>query len=153
MAKNSSFVHLHNHTEFSMLDGMAKVDMLADEVVRQKMPAVGMTDHGNMYGSDAFYRRMTGAGTLPEAVVLPDPLSPHRAAELAQRRPRLLESTMNRDSMRRMFEAATAAVENILRVAPAGVEDWSARAAKDVVLVKSSNAQRLWRVAEQLNRR
>ena len=30
MAKNSSFVHLHNHTEFSMLDGMAKVDMLAD---------------------------------------------------------------------------------------------------------------------------
>ena len=51
------------------------------------------------------------------------------------------------------IEAATAAVENILRVAPAGVEDWSARAAKDVVLVKSSNAQRLWRVAEQLNRR
>lgn len=51
------------------------------------------------------------------------------------------------------IEAATAAVENILRVAPAGVEDWSARSAKDVVLVKSSNAQRLWRVAEQLNRR
>ena len=65
MAKNSSFVHLHNHTEFSMLDGMAKVDMLADEVVRQEMPAVGMTDHGNMYGSDAFYRRMTSAGVKP----------------------------------------------------------------------------------------
>ena len=62
MAKNSSFVHLHNHTEFSMLDGMAKVDMLADEVVRQGMPAVGMTDHGNMYGSNAFYQRMTSAG-------------------------------------------------------------------------------------------
>ena len=31
MAKKSSFVHLHNHTEFSMLDGMAKVDMLADD--------------------------------------------------------------------------------------------------------------------------
>ena len=76
MAKNSSFVHLHNHTEFSMLDGMAKVDMLADEVVRQKMPAVGMTDHGNMYGSDAFYRRMTGAGIKPiigiEAYMAPE---------------------------------------------------------------------------------
>src|SRR5699024_11352632 len=57
MAKNSSFVHLHNHTEFSMLDGMAKVDLLAEEVSRQEMPAVGMTDHGNMFGSDAFYRR------------------------------------------------------------------------------------------------
>ena len=65
MVKNSSFVHLHNHTEFSMLDGMAKVDLLAEEVGRQQMPAVGMTDHGNMFGSDAFYRRMTGAGIKP----------------------------------------------------------------------------------------
>ena len=37
MAKKSSFVHLHNHTEFSMLDGMAKIDMLADEVNRQEI--------------------------------------------------------------------------------------------------------------------
>ena len=40
MAKKSSFVHLHNHTEFSMLDGMAKVDMLADEVVRQGLSLI-----------------------------------------------------------------------------------------------------------------
>lgn len=65
MAKKSSFVHLHNHTEYSMLDGMAKVDMLAEEVVRQDMPAVGMTDHGNMFGSDAFYRAMKAAGVKP----------------------------------------------------------------------------------------
>lgn len=65
MAKKSSFVHLHNHTEFSMLDGMAKVDLLAEEVVRQGMPAVGMTDHGNMFGSNAFYRRMVDAGVKP----------------------------------------------------------------------------------------
>ena len=48
-----------------MLDGMAKIDMLADEVNRQSMPAVGITDHGNMYGSNAFYRRMTEAGVKP----------------------------------------------------------------------------------------
>lgn len=76
MAKKSSFVHLHNHTEYSMLDGMAKVDMLADEVVRQGMPAVGMTDHGNMFGSDAFYRTMKKAGVKPiigiEAYMAPD---------------------------------------------------------------------------------
>ncbi|RSZ62745.1 DNA polymerase III subunit alpha [Corynebacterium hylobatis] len=65
MAKNSSFVHLHNHTEFSMLDGMAKIDMLAEEVARQGMPGVGITDHGNMFGSDAFYRAMTKAGVKP----------------------------------------------------------------------------------------
>ncbi|MDO4911133.1 MAG: DNA polymerase III subunit alpha [Corynebacterium sp.] len=71
----SSFVHLHNHTEYSMLDGMAKVDLLAEEVNRQGMPAVGMTDHGNMYGSDAFYRRMVDAGIKPiigiEAYIAP----------------------------------------------------------------------------------
>ena len=76
MAKNSSFVHLHNHTEFSMLDGMAKVDLLAEEVSRQGMPAVGMTDHGNMFGSNAFYRRMVSAGIKPiigiEAYMAPE---------------------------------------------------------------------------------
>ncbi|AKK06414.1 DNA-directed DNA polymerase III PolC [Corynebacterium mustelae] len=65
MAKKSSFVHLHNHTEYSMLDGMAKVDLLAEEVKRQGMPAVGMTDHGNMFGSDAFYHAITKAGIKP----------------------------------------------------------------------------------------
>lgn len=76
MAKNSSFVHLHNHTEFSMLDGMAKIDMLAEEVNRQGMPAVGITDHGNMFGSDAFYRAMTDANVKPiigiEAYLAPE---------------------------------------------------------------------------------
>ena len=75
MAK-SSFVHLHNHTEYSMLDGMAKVDMLAEEAARQGMPAVGMTDHGNMYGADSFYRAMTAAGIKPiigiEAYIAPE---------------------------------------------------------------------------------
>ena len=76
MAKKSSFVHLHNHTEFSMLDGMAKVDLLSEEVNRQEMPAVGMTDHGNMFGADAFYRRMTSKGIKPiigiEAYMAPE---------------------------------------------------------------------------------
>lgn len=48
-----------------MLDGMAKVDLLSEEVKRQGMPAVGMTDHGNMFGSNAFYQRMTSAGIKP----------------------------------------------------------------------------------------
>ena len=73
---NSSFVHLHNHTEYSMLDGMAKVDMLAAEVKRLGMPAVGITDHGNMFGSDAFYQKMVAEGIKPiigiEAYLAPE---------------------------------------------------------------------------------
>jgi DNA polymerase-3 subunit alpha len=52
-----SFVHLHVHTEYSMLDGAAKVAPLFAEAKRLGMPAVGMTDHGNMYGADEFYQQ------------------------------------------------------------------------------------------------
>ncbi|MDU1360319.1 MAG: PHP domain-containing protein, partial [Cutibacterium avidum] len=44
----SDFVHLHTHTEYSMLDGAASNEKLFAEVARQGMPAVAMTDHGNM---------------------------------------------------------------------------------------------------------
>lgn len=50
-----SFVHLHNHTEYSMLDGAAKVGPLFAEAKRLGMTAIGMTDHGNMFGASEFY--------------------------------------------------------------------------------------------------
>ncbi|MFI6044146.1 DNA polymerase III subunit alpha [Nocardia sp. NPDC051321] len=61
----SSFVHLHVHTEFSMLDGAAKIKPLFDEAGRLGMTAVGMTDHGNMFGADEFYQVATKAGIKP----------------------------------------------------------------------------------------
>lgn len=54
-APSGSFVHLHNHTEYSMLDGAAKISPLFAEAKRLGMTAVGMTDHGNMYGASEFY--------------------------------------------------------------------------------------------------
>ena len=71
----SSFVHLHNHTEYSMLDGAAKITPMLSEVDRLQMPAVGMTDHGNMFGASEFYNGATQAGITPiigvEAYVAP----------------------------------------------------------------------------------
>jgi DNA polymerase III subunit alpha len=71
----STFVHLHVHTEYSMLDGAAKIGPLFDEAARLGMPAVGMTDHGNMYGADEFYQLAKKAGIKPiigiEAYVAP----------------------------------------------------------------------------------
>ncbi|MGW0957563.1 DNA polymerase III subunit alpha [Streptomyces gelaticus] len=49
-----SFVHLHNHTEYSMLDGAQKLKPMFGEVARQKMPAIAMSDHGNMFGAYEF---------------------------------------------------------------------------------------------------
>jgi DNA polymerase III subunit alpha len=71
-----SFVHLHVHTEYSMLDGAAKVAPLFAEAQRLGMPAVGMTDHGNMYGADQFYQESKKAGIKPiigiEAYIAPN---------------------------------------------------------------------------------
>ncbi|MFL6143468.1 MAG: DNA polymerase III subunit alpha [Labedaea sp.] len=60
-----SFVHLHVHTEYSMLDGAAKVAPLFAEAQRLGMPAVAMTDHGNMYGADEFYQSANKFGIKP----------------------------------------------------------------------------------------
>lgn len=50
------FVHLHNHTQYSLLDGLSRVDQLMDYVVSLGMKAVAMTDHGNMSGAIDFYK-------------------------------------------------------------------------------------------------
>ena len=70
-----SFVHLHNHTEYSMLDGAAKITPMLAEAQRLEMPAIGMTDHGNMFGASEFYNAATKVGIKPiigvEAYVAP----------------------------------------------------------------------------------
>jgi DNA polymerase III subunit alpha len=60
-----SFTHLHVHTEYSMLDGAAKLKPLFAEASRLGMPAVGMTDHGNMFGSYEFFQEAKKAGIKP----------------------------------------------------------------------------------------
>ena len=61
----SSFVHLHVHTEYSLLDGAAKVDALFAEAAAHGMPAVAMTDHGNCFGSARFHAAAAGTGVKP----------------------------------------------------------------------------------------
>ncbi|GAA2757071.1 DNA polymerase III subunit alpha [Actinopolymorpha rutila] len=72
---SDSFVHLHVHTEYSMLDGAAKLKDMFAEAQRLQMPAVAITDHGNLHGAYDFYTRATAAGITPiiglEAYVAP----------------------------------------------------------------------------------
>ncbi|MFT4658107.1 MAG: DNA polymerase-3 subunit alpha [Candidatus Aldehydirespiratoraceae bacterium] len=60
-----SFTHLHVHTEFSMLDGAARLDDLVAKAVEDGQPAIGMTDHGNMYGTLDFYKECNKQGIKP----------------------------------------------------------------------------------------
>jgi DNA polymerase-3 subunit alpha len=59
------FVHLHNHTDYSLLDGACEIDQLMKLVAEQKMPAVAMTDHGNLFGAVQFYNAAKANGIDP----------------------------------------------------------------------------------------
>src|SRR5687767_4837639 len=61
----SDFVHLHLHTEFSLLDGACRIDELLDEAVKLKMPALAVTEHGNMFSSVMFHDHARDRGIKP----------------------------------------------------------------------------------------
>ncbi|MGQ4807904.1 DNA polymerase III subunit alpha [Candidatus Entotheonellaceae bacterium PAL068K] len=60
-----TFVHLHLHTEFSLLDGANRIDELLDQAQQFRMPAVAMTDHGNLFGAMKFYKTAKARGIKP----------------------------------------------------------------------------------------
>ena len=65
MTDKPQFTHLHLHTEYSMLDGANKIDVLAKKIKELGMDSVAMTDHGNMFGTITFYNTMKKAGIKP----------------------------------------------------------------------------------------
>ncbi|HON75437.1 MAG TPA: DNA polymerase III subunit alpha, partial [Dermatophilaceae bacterium] len=72
---SDQFVHLHVHTEYSMLDGAARIDELFDAAARMGMPALATTDHGYVFGAYEFWKKAQGTGVKPiigvEAYVTP----------------------------------------------------------------------------------
>ncbi|MCE5263529.1 MAG: DNA polymerase III subunit alpha [Deltaproteobacteria bacterium] len=63
--KHSDFVHLHVHTQYSLLDGTIRLDDLFQKAKEYQMPAVAMTDHGNLYGAIDFYKHAYRYGIKP----------------------------------------------------------------------------------------
>src|SRR5215472_13171104 len=76
LRRPGGFAHLHVHTEYSMLDGAARLDDLFAECVRADISAIAITDHGNVYGAYDFYTKALKAGIKPiigtEAYVAPE---------------------------------------------------------------------------------
>jgi DNA polymerase-3 subunit alpha len=65
MEMTMSFVHLHNHTQYSMLDGACRVDRMVKLAAEMGMPALAITDHGNLFGAVDFYKCAKKAGIKP----------------------------------------------------------------------------------------
>ncbi len=65
MHRHSDYVPLHVHTEYSLLDGAIRIKELVEQAAAFRMPAVAITDHGNLFGAVEFYRYATKAGIKP----------------------------------------------------------------------------------------
>ncbi|OGZ03677.1 MAG: DNA polymerase III subunit alpha [Candidatus Lloydbacteria bacterium RIFCSPHIGHO2_01_FULL_41_20] len=61
----SRFIHLHTHSHYSLLDGMSKIEDMVKLAQSHKMPAIALTDHGNMYGAIEFYKTCRAHGIKP----------------------------------------------------------------------------------------
>src|SRR5256885_16608148 len=61
----SPFVHLHNHSQFSLLDGAQKIDDMVDKASSFGMKSVAITDHGNLFGAIKFYKKALKKGIRP----------------------------------------------------------------------------------------
>lgn len=76
MATSGNFVQLHNHTHYSLLDGASKIPDLVKRAKELNMPAVGITDHGNMHGAYEMWSTAVKEGVKPiigiEAYVTPE---------------------------------------------------------------------------------
>jgi DNA polymerase-3 subunit alpha len=108
---SDSFTHLHVHTEFSMLDGAARLDEMVAKAVTDGQPAIGMTDHGNMYGTLEFYKECRRQGIKPiigtEAYMAHD----HRS-ERPTRRGRVDDSGGDTDGGKKLYYHLTLLAEN-----------------------------------------
>ena len=62
---HSGFVHLHIHTQYSLLDGACRISSLMEEAHSNKMPALAITDHGSMFGAIEFYKAALAYGFKP----------------------------------------------------------------------------------------
>jgi DNA polymerase-3 subunit alpha len=65
MTQDKKFIHLHTHSHYSLLDGLSKVETMVSIAKDAGMPAMAITDHGNMYGAIEFYKECKKVGLKP----------------------------------------------------------------------------------------
>src|SRR5262244_3119630 len=63
--KHSDFVHLHNHSDYSLLDGASPIPAMVKRAAELQMPALALTDHGSLFGAVEFYQEARKAGVKP----------------------------------------------------------------------------------------
>ena len=108
-----SFVHLHCHSEYSLLDGAIRVEDLIRKAKEFGMPAVALTDHGNLYGAVPFYQAKKGSGVKPiigcELYVAPGSMTDKNASSGKEAAFHLTVLAADEDGYKNLVKLVTAA--------------------------------------------
>jgi len=108
-----SFVHLHCHSEYSLLDGAIRVEDLIKKAKEFGMPAVALTDHGNLYGAVPFYQAKKGSGVKPiigcELYVAPGSMTDKNASSGKEAAFHLTVLATDEDGYKNLVKLVTAA--------------------------------------------
>ncbi len=117
------FVHLHCHSHFSLLDGASRIDHLVERAHSFGMPALALTDHGNLYGALQFYRKAKAAGIKPilgyEAYVAPESRFAKDAASAKDAADHLTLLAIDAEGFRNLIKLASAALSGRVLLSPA----------------------------------
>ncbi|MCH7527336.1 MAG: PHP domain-containing protein [Planctomycetes bacterium] len=110
---DAPFVHLHVHTHYSLLDGATRIDALVTRAKEMNMPAVAITDHGNLFGAIEFYNAAVKAGVKPiigyEGYMAPGDRRDKQAKGMKEASYHLLLLAMNNEGYRNLLKLATIA--------------------------------------------
>ena len=110
--KHSDFVHLHNHSKYSLLDGACRIDRMVQRALEFRMPALAITDHGNMFGAIEFYSEAMTHGIKPiigmEAYVTAGSHKDRPAGKGMESYYHLLLLARNADGYRNLMKLSTA---------------------------------------------
>ena len=113
LSSGRSFVHLHLHTEYSMLDGASRIGEVVAAAAADGQPAIGITDHGNMYGVLGMYRAARDAGLVPVIGTELYQAFEHRGERPARRGSRVDDSGGEVEGGRKAYYHLTALAENL----------------------------------------
>ena len=110
--KHADFVHLHVHTQYSLLDGMIRLDELFKKAKEYKMPAIAITDHGNMFGAIDFYQQAFKQGIKPiigcELYVAPQSRFDKSASSIGETTRHLIVLVKNMQGYKNLMKLTTA---------------------------------------------
>ena len=110
--KHADFVHLHVHTQYSLLDGMIRLDELFKKAKEYRMPAIAITDHGNMFGAIDFYQKAFKQGIKPiigcELYVAPQSRFDKSASSIGETSRHLIVLVKNMQGYKNLMKLTTA---------------------------------------------